>query len=146
MAEIHDLGMVQDMKSISFFVPGPPVPKARPRLGKRFVYTPAATSAYEQRIAAAAAKAMGRSKPTDRAVNVVAGFVLPPLKRDCPEFATARGDIDNYAKAVLDGLNGVVYADDKQVVFLGASKFWPCDDYPQVGTSVTVSVYDDAAR
>ncbi len=27
-----------------------------------------------------------------------------------------RGDIDNYEKAVLDGLNGVAFVDDSQVV------------------------------
>jgi Holliday junction resolvase RusA-like endonuclease len=31
-------------------------------------------------------------------------------------------DIDNYAKAVLDALNGVAYTDDKQVVCLYLEK------------------------
>jgi cyclopropane fatty-acyl-phospholipid synthase-like methyltransferase len=33
-----------------------------------------------------------------------------------------RGDIDNYAKSVLDGLNGVAYTDDKQIVSLELRK------------------------
>jgi Holliday junction resolvase RusA-like endonuclease len=39
-------------------------------------------------------------------------------------FATGRqsGDADNYAKAVLDGCNGVVFLDDAQVVRLTAQK------------------------
>ena len=32
------------------------------------------------------------------------------------------GDIDNYAKAVLDALNGVAYNDDKQIVVLMLEK------------------------
>ena len=33
-----------------------------------------------------------------------------------------RGDIDNYAKAVLDALNKIAYKDDKQVVSLYVEK------------------------
>ncbi len=33
-----------------------------------------------------------------------------------------RGDIDNYAKAILDALNGVAYTDDKQIVSLELKK------------------------
>jgi Holliday junction resolvase RusA-like endonuclease len=34
----------------------------------------------------------------------------------------ARPDVDNIAKTVLDGMNGVVYADDAQVTFLKVTK------------------------
>ena len=33
-----------------------------------------------------------------------------------------RGDIDNYAKAILDALNGVAYTDDKQIISLKLRK------------------------
>lgn len=33
-----------------------------------------------------------------------------------------RGDIDNYVKTVMDGLNGVAWEDDVQVVQIEASK------------------------
>lgn len=36
----------------------------------------------------------------------------------------ARPDVDNFAKAVLDGLNGIVWRDDSQVVELRASKHY----------------------
>ncbi len=35
---------------------------------------------------------------------------------------TGKKDIDNIAKSILDGLNGVAYIDDKQVVQLTISK------------------------
>lgn len=89
---------------------------------------------------------MGRRKPSDKPVMVNLTFVLPPLKRDCPPFATARGDLDNYAKAALDGLNGVVYADDKQVVELVANKVWPDETgflgVKEIGTYVDVTIWD----
>jgi len=35
---------------------------------------------------------------------------------DTPAKPTAlRGDIDNYVKSIMDGLNGIAYVDDKQV-------------------------------
>ena len=36
--------------------------------------------------------------------------------------ATIKPDLDNIAKAVLDGLNGLAFDDDKQVVSLKVSK------------------------
>lgn len=33
-----------------------------------------------------------------------------------------RGDIDNYVKSIMDGLNGVAYDDDKQVYKMTVSK------------------------
>lgn len=38
------------------------------------------------------------------------------------EQSKLRGDIDNYAKAILDALNTVAYADDKQIVSLKLRK------------------------
>lgn len=35
-----------------------------------------------------------------------------------------RPDVDNFAKAVLDAMNGIVLADDRQVVELVATKAW----------------------
>lgn len=42
----------------------------------------------------------------------LAGVLLP----------TKKPDIDNLVKAVLDGLNGLAYQDDKQIVALEAAK------------------------
>ena len=45
------------------------------------------------------------------------------LDPDAP-FTKSRltGDIDNYAKSILDALNGVAYTDDKQIVCLYLEK------------------------
>lgn len=41
---------------------------------------------------------------------------------------TLKPDVDNIAKIVMDGLNGVAFADDKQVVSLRVTKTYnPCN-------------------
>lgn len=90
-------------------VPGRPVPKARPRVGAGGrVYTPRATREYEER-AAWAARAAGM-RPLAGLVAVRAVFYL----------SRRAGDLDNYVKALLDGLKGAAYGDDSQVAALEA--------------------------
>lgn len=38
------------------------------------------------------------------------------------EQSPLRGDIDNYVKLVMDGLNGIAYDDDNQIVYLEVYK------------------------
>jgi crossover junction endodeoxyribonuclease RusA len=95
---------------LAFVVPGPPVPKERPRFGLRGrVYTPSKTSSYERTVKvhalAAVARASWRRAPGARyAVDLVVYF--PDARRR---------DLDNVCKSILDGCNGVVFADDSEV-------------------------------
>ena len=90
-------------------IPGRPVPKARPRLGvrgrKAYVYTPPQTVEYE-RMVGLVAKATG-CKPTYGPVFVALDI-----------YTRRKMDLDNVAKSILDGLNGIAYVDDDQVVEL----------------------------
>jgi Holliday junction resolvase RusA-like endonuclease len=52
---------------------------------------------------------------------------------------TKKPDIDNLAKAVSDGLNGIFYKDDSQIVDLRIRKMY-CEDSP--GVRVKISVVD----
>lgn len=89
----------------AFTIPGQPVPKARPRLGKHGnVYTPRETREYE-RLVGWTAKASGM-RPIEGPVRV----------RVWVYGKKGRKDADNCLKSVLDGLNGVAYRDDSQVV------------------------------
>jgi Holliday junction resolvase RusA-like endonuclease len=98
------------------------------------VFTPKRTSDYETVVAEVASEAMreaGRARTSGRvAVAVVAVLEIPKSykgkKRTDALFGYSypSGDVDNYAKSALDGLNNVVWEDDKQVVQLAATKRW----------------------
>lgn len=98
------------MTRFRFTVPGRPHGKRRPRVTMRgrkaIVYTPRETREYEQRVAWEA-KAAGAS-PIDGPVGV--RIVCVASQR--------RPDLDNAAKSILDGLNGVAWEDDRQVAEL----------------------------
>jgi crossover junction endodeoxyribonuclease RusA len=88
---------------------GEPVPKGRPRVVNGHTFTPPRTVEAETEIATLA-----------RAQCSV------PMRDPCAVFVNfycrrkGRGDVDNLAKTVLDALNEIVWADDKQVVHLDA--------------------------
>lgn len=137
------------MTAISFTVDGTPVAKARPRAttinGGARLYTPAKTRDYEQQVAQAARGAMCKAPPMDCGLAVTLDIRLPvpaswTKARKADALAgrmlpTARPDTDNYAKAVLDGCNEVVWVDDAQVVRLTAQKRYAAE--PGVDVRVT---------
>jgi Holliday junction resolvase RusA-like endonuclease len=95
------------------------------------MYTPAATLAYESEIARIAEIARGDwpVMDTPMSLRVVAHHTIPVSWSKRKQMAALQGDLipgkpdlDNVAKAVLDALNGVIYADDKQVIKLVAEK------------------------
>jgi Holliday junction resolvase RusA-like endonuclease len=126
------------MRAISFIVPGEPVAKGRPRVSARNgvarMYTPKKTENYENLVAMAAQQAMGNGIPLEGPLllEVTANVSIPKSKSKKVQEAmrkgsirpTKRPDLDNYLKAVSDGCNSVVYADDSQIVAIKASKFY----------------------
>ncbi len=95
-------------------VPGQPVPKARPRIGANgHVYTPAETKDAEGRIAWAA-KGKVRGLKVAGPVSITVAFYVRDRRRR---------DVDNLLKTVLDGLNGIAWTDDSQVVHVNAWVF-----------------------
>lgn len=123
--------------TLRFVVTGPPVPKGRPRLGRGGrVYTPAATEAYEKHVGTIATAEVSRVRGwrADWAAYAVTIGVYR---------SAARGDIDNYTKAILDGLNGIVWADDAAVTRLAVDMSTDADR-PRV--EVTVGMLGDKAK
>lgn len=121
---------------ITFTIPGDAIGKGRPKFARRgkFVtaYTPAKTVNYENLVKMYACDAMGDNLPFSGAVSVeLMIFVMPPLswskkKRlaslDGIYYPTTKPDLDNIVKCVFDACNGIIYADDKQIVDCKISK------------------------
>lgn len=129
------------MVVIEFIVPGQPQGKGRPRIGKvgqhARMFTPSKTVAYEGLIALAAQQAMAGRPLIEGPVDVnlslrcqvpaswsgkkrrmaLAGEIVP----------TTKPDVDNVIKAVFDGLNGVLWKDDVQVVNVCVAKRYSAD-------------------
>ena len=94
----------------------PPQVKQRPRMTRRGrVFTPAKTLEFEAKVAKA-----WRFKPIEGDVVVEIHlhkdtFTVSVDKHTKDTVTKLRGDIDNYVKAILDGLNGVAFTDDKYI-------------------------------
>ena len=127
-----------------FTIPGEPVAQERPRLtgcGRRcIVYDQPKSRHYKQAVAACAKAAMRGREPSVGAVLVSVVSYRRSLRRFTaaqrmnPEGVrpSTRPDVDNYAKAVLDGMNGICYRDDGQVFFLGCRKAYSDDPRTEV--------------
>lgn len=112
--------------------------KGRPRFKNvgNFVqtYTPKNTRLYEKTIADAYKNQSGVIFPTEMPLKLrIRAFMGIPStfskKKKTRAIQselrpTKKPDADNIAKSVLDALNGVAYADDKQVVDLGIKKYY----------------------
>ena len=103
---------------IEFVVYGKPQGKQRPRFSRRSnsVYTPKNTQTYERQIAKAYRAAANGLSFGDKPVDIWITAVFAKAKTSKKEYPTIKPDIDNIQKAVFDGLNGVAYNDDKQIV------------------------------
>ena len=137
---------------IEFTAPVVAVPKARPRFTRSGrTYTPAKTQAFEKQIALMARRAMadaGVSRVESGAVTVLAYFYYTPpqswtkkrkleLIKKVVVPKTTKPDIDNLKKAVLVGMNGVVFADDALVSRISAEKAYSY----AFGDSIKIIVY-----
>jgi len=107
---------------IEFIVPGQPKPKVTKKDRQGRIYTTPATKEYQCRVAVYATQAMsaGPWPIMERGVPVACEMVFFLHRpKNCPPdriFPTVKPDDDNYGKACADGMSGVVYADDRQIV------------------------------
>jgi len=123
---------------VTFKVDGTPVPKGRARYARRgnFIstYTPEKTRTYEALIKDAAIEAMGASEPLETPVSLYL-YIRVPIPKSCTkkrleaidngsEKPTKKPDASNILKSVEDGMNGVVYHDDSQIINIHVTKVY----------------------
>ena len=126
---------------MEFEVIGKIQPKQRPRFVKRGAYiqtyTPESTLRYQKLVADSYLEKYGNLKELTGAlsVEITAFFNVPKSysKRRRRELygkpnTQHNGDIDNVAKSVLDGLNGVAYDDDTIIYDLHITKYYVTSD------------------
>jgi Holliday junction resolvase RusA-like endonuclease len=84
------------------------------------MYTDKATREYEQAI-----KEAYDGPLFDGPVSMSVTFTKNKITISISEIeaeSSLRGDLDNYVKSIMDGLNGVAYKDDGQVLNIRAHK------------------------
>jgi len=126
---------------MEFEVIGKIQPKQRPRFVKRGAYiqtyTPEPTLKYQKLVADSYLEKYGNLKELTGAlsVEITAFFNVPKSyskKRRRELYGKPNtqhnGDIDNIAKSVLDGLNGIAYDDDTIIYDLHITKYYVTSD------------------
>lgn len=122
-------------------IPIKAVGKERPRFHPRFnyAYTPKKTKDFENTVAAYCSVYM-----KDNGLQAFEGYIDVDLtiynkvpkswsKKKTKEamngvIRPTKVDLDNQIKALLDGMNGVAYIDDRQVVQIRANRLYASDD------------------
>lgn len=129
---------------VSLVIDGVPVPKGRHKHGMRggrvVTWTPQKTVDYEAVVATAAKSVMAGRSPLEGPLWAKLQVFMPipksTSKKKRAEMLAGRirpakkPDFDNYAKAICDGMNAIVYRDDAQIVGASITKFY--SDRPRV--------------
>ena len=137
---------------IEFIIPGVPVAKGRARTGKNNIhYTPTKTKEYESLVKVSAYNAMHQREVMIYPIKLDILLCMPipaswskkkkhlaAIKQLLP---TTKPDCDNVLKAIADGMNKIVYEDDKQIVSISMLKVY--DSKPRSVVRVQEYVYSD---
>ena len=143
------------MKEVSFIIPGRPIGKARARVNRNgHCWTPDKTTDYERKIKMAYwTKYRNQMFAGDKAlaIDIVLYYVrtknMSKKKRMLAQKGILRPlvkpDIDNVIKAILDGLNGLAFEDDKQIVQVTSEKWYDGTDKNDGFAEVTIKGWDE---
>lgn len=140
---------------LTIVIQGPPHGKGRPRFGAGRVYTPIETRNYETGIALIAKSEMRGRAMFDGPLHMDlrAVFAIPKSWSDKKRTQailgeirpTVKPDADNILKAIKDGLNGIAYRDDAQIVSVHASKVYGAEPFV-VATIKSVSATESQSQ
>ena len=112
-----------------------PVPASRPRVSRWSTYYPKKYTKFKKDMEALTSELETTLSEKPVSVELEFGIMMPKSwsKKKREElnntYCSNNSDIDNYIKAILDSLNGIVYIDDKQVVELFAKKIYSEEGY-----------------
>jgi crossover junction endodeoxyribonuclease RusA len=121
--------------SSAFFVKGRPVPQGSMKFIRPgvMIHTRAQDLAVWRADIARNAELSG-FKPVEGGVKVQLDFIFHKPKSSKRAFPWVKPDLDKLIRAVLDGLTGVAYVDDSQVILIQATKTYGINE----GVWVTV--------
>lgn len=118
-----------------------PVPAARPKLARKGrVYYPKTYADFRSQVkhlVPGAVMASGIGGPLKGYLFASVSIVAKRPQKTTLEYP--KPDVDNYAKAVLDCLNGWAYQDDTQIIGLLVSKEW---SEPGKDGHITIEIQD----
>src|SRR5690554_1418461 len=116
-----------------FIIEGKAVSKQRPRKGKNGAfYTPQKTKDFEKKVQWSYLSCRHRTFFAAEPLKATIEINLKKPKYCKREFPTVKPDIDNQIKSILDGLNGLAYTDDKQIIEISALRKFADRDFVKV--------------
>lgn len=142
---------IETAQPVTIVISGDPVGKGRHRATRTGVYTPAKTRNQEAYIKYLATEEMRGREAFDGPVSMHLRTVVQ-IPKSMPKYKramalsgalrpTTKPDASNIQKLIEDALNGVVYADDKQIVYWFGEKVYG----ERPATVVTIAPVEEAA-
>jgi Holliday junction resolvase RusA-like endonuclease len=131
--------MNRPTKSILFNILHDPEGAARPRFDfrRKVAYTPTGYRKYKSIIQSAIRRQLGDDfQVLDQPVSVEIMFHMKRPKSVTRDLPSVKPDLDNLLKAILDGMNGIVWRDDALVCEIVTRKIY--SDGPHGYTEVQV--------
>ena len=115
----------------AFVVPGKPFGKQRPRhMRNGHTYTPKETVEYERFVGFCYLESSHPEEPTEMPLRMVVKMTMPiptswskkKQTNAVGQFCTTKPDLSNAIKSIEDGILGLAYKDDSQIVILEVEK------------------------
>ena len=110
----------------NIWYPVRPLPAPRPRVTKRGAYNPPIYTKWKRELSLIASTKIKKPIENEVFIKIEFFYEIPKSwskkKKELARWHKSKPDIDNLIKSVLDGLNGIAYTDDAQVVMIQARK------------------------